>query len=104
MASYDEESHNQLSDGNHTGVVNETEYFKKTDFENSSNQKGHWWFLSTGFPMIAGTLGPVASAFSICSIKRPIYCKSPMIVDHRNCSASCSISLYPSPYLDSMSL
>lgn len=39
MASYDEESHNQLSDGNHTGVVNETEYFKKTDFENASNQK-----------------------------------------------------------------
>ncbi|PTD08595.1 hypothetical protein FCULG_00011218 [Fusarium culmorum] len=71
MASYDEESHNQLSDGNHTGVVNETEYFKKTDFENASNQKGYWWFLSTGFPMIAGTLGPVASAFSICSMSEP---------------------------------
>ncbi|KAI6765220.1 hypothetical protein HG531_012319 [Fusarium graminearum] len=71
MASYDEESHNQLSDGNHTGVVNETEYFKKTDFENASNQKEYWWFLSTGFPMIAGTLGPVASAFSICSMSEP---------------------------------
>lgn len=40
MASYDEESHNQLSDGNHAGIVKETEYFKKTDFENASNHKG----------------------------------------------------------------
>lgn len=30
-----------------------------------------WWFLSTAFPMIAGTLGPVASAFSICSLAEP---------------------------------
>lgn len=30
-----------------------------------------WWFLSTAFPMIAGTLGPVASAFSICSLVAP---------------------------------
>lgn len=30
-----------------------------------------WWFLSTAFPMIAGTLGPVASAFSICSLVEP---------------------------------
>lgn len=27
-----------------------------------------WWFASAAFPMIAGTLGPVASAFSICSL------------------------------------
>ncbi|KAL2755547.1 hypothetical protein ACRALDRAFT_2027276 [Sodiomyces alcalophilus JCM 7366] len=30
-----------------------------------------WWFASSAFPMIAGTLGPVASAFSICSLSRP---------------------------------
>ncbi|KAK4201122.1 hypothetical protein QBC40DRAFT_348130 [Triangularia verruculosa] len=30
-----------------------------------------WWFASSAFPMIAGTLGPVASAFSICALARP---------------------------------
>ncbi|KAI1768571.1 voltage-gated potassium channel [Hypoxylon sp. FL1150] len=27
-----------------------------------------WWFASAAFPLIAGTLGPVASAFSICAL------------------------------------
>ncbi|KAH7134538.1 hypothetical protein B0J13DRAFT_641017, partial [Dactylonectria estremocensis] len=40
------------------------------------NGDGHlepsrWWFLSLAFPMIAGTLGPVASAFSICALVQP---------------------------------
>ncbi|EXL39728.1 hypothetical protein FOCG_17664 [Fusarium oxysporum f. sp. radicis-lycopersici 26381] len=30
-------------------------------------EPSRWWFLSSAFPMIAGTLGPVASAFSICA-------------------------------------
>ena len=30
-----------------------------------------WWFASSAFPLIAGTLGPVASAFSICALVRP---------------------------------
>lgn len=30
-----------------------------------------WWFASSAFPMVAGTLGPVASAFSICALVRP---------------------------------
>ncbi|KAM7204950.1 outward-rectifier potassium channel TOK1 [Naviculisporaceae sp. PSN 640] len=30
-----------------------------------------WWFASAAFPMVAGTLGPVASAFSICALVRP---------------------------------
>lgn len=30
-----------------------------------------WFFASSLFPMIAGTLGPVASAFSICALARP---------------------------------
>ncbi|KUI55611.1 Outward-rectifier potassium channel TOK1 [Cytospora mali] len=30
-----------------------------------------WWFASSAFPMIVGTLGPVASAFSICALVRP---------------------------------
>ncbi|KAI1631715.1 hypothetical protein F4809DRAFT_657464 [Biscogniauxia mediterranea] len=27
-----------------------------------------WWFASAAFPMVAGTLGPVASAFSTCAL------------------------------------
>ena len=27
-----------------------------------------WWFASTGFPLTAGTFGPMASAFSICAL------------------------------------
>lgn len=30
-----------------------------------------YWFASSAFPMIAATLGPVASAFSICALVRP---------------------------------
>ena len=27
-----------------------------------------WWFFSTLFPLIAGTFGPVATAFNICAL------------------------------------
>lgn len=30
-----------------------------------------WWMVASAFPMIAGTLGPVASAFSICALAIP---------------------------------
>ncbi|KAJ2982718.1 hypothetical protein NQ176_g1212 [Zarea fungicola] len=30
-----------------------------------------WWMVAAAFPMIAGTLGPVASAFSICALVIP---------------------------------
>lgn len=30
-----------------------------------------WWFASTGCPLLAGTFGPLANAFSICSLARP---------------------------------
>ncbi|KAI0450958.1 hypothetical protein F5B21DRAFT_408258 [Xylaria acuta] len=30
-----------------------------------------WWLASAAFPMVAGTLGPVASAFSICALVKP---------------------------------
>ncbi|EKJ71422.1 hypothetical protein FPSE_08355 [Fusarium pseudograminearum CS3096] len=74
MASYDEESHNQLSDGNHTGVVNETEYFKKTDFENSSNQKGFQYMFNVR------TVEATDQSRNRHR-KRPIYCKSPMLTE-----------------------
>jgi len=27
-----------------------------------------WWFASTACPLIAGTFGPMANAFSICAL------------------------------------
>jgi potassium channel subfamily K, other eukaryote len=27
-----------------------------------------WWYASTGFPLLAGTLGPMANTFSICAL------------------------------------
>jgi potassium channel subfamily K len=30
-----------------------------------------WWFASTAFPLIAGTFGPMANAFSICALVQP---------------------------------
>jgi potassium channel subfamily K, other eukaryote len=27
-----------------------------------------WWWTSTAFPLIAGTFGPIANAFSICAL------------------------------------
>ncbi|CAK7200025.1 hypothetical protein SEUCBS139899_002713 [Sporothrix eucalyptigena] len=45
------------------------------DFSNDKNTyillPSRWWFASSAFPMIAATLGPVASAFSICALVRP---------------------------------
>ncbi|RFU72428.1 hypothetical protein TARUN_9824 [Trichoderma arundinaceum] len=45
----------------------------KTRIENdyAHLEPSRWWFLSSVFPMIAGTLGPVASAFSICALVTP---------------------------------
>lgn len=31
-------------------------------------QPSRWWFASTAFPLIAGTFGPMASAFNICAL------------------------------------
>lgn len=32
---------------------------------------GRWWLASTAYPLIAGTFGPMASAFNICSLAQP---------------------------------
>ncbi|TGO15849.1 hypothetical protein BTUL_0035g00540 [Botrytis tulipae] len=31
-------------------------------------EPSRWWFASTAFPLVAGTFGPMASAFSICAL------------------------------------
>ncbi|KAK0739121.1 hypothetical protein B0T21DRAFT_435635 [Apiosordaria backusii] len=44
---------------------------KQQEHEQLHLDPSRWWFASSAFPMIAGTLGPVASAFSICALSRP---------------------------------
>ncbi|TDZ25442.1 Outward-rectifier potassium channel TOK1 [Colletotrichum sidae] len=56
--------------------VSEREQAKQQRDKRFENDDAHldpsrWWFASSAFPMIAGTLGPVASAFSICALVRP---------------------------------
>lgn len=43
---------------------------KDTD-EESFLAPSRWWMASTAFPLIAGTFGPMASAFSICALVVP---------------------------------
>ncbi|PNP46487.1 hypothetical protein THARTR1_10809 [Trichoderma harzianum] len=43
----------------------------KIENDNCHLQPTRWWFLSSVFPMIAGTIGPIASAFSICALVSP---------------------------------
>ena len=40
-------------------------------FDDDELMPSRWWFAASAFPMAAGTLGPVASAFSICALVRP---------------------------------
>ncbi|KAH6957606.1 hypothetical protein BKA56DRAFT_602155 [Ilyonectria sp. MPI-CAGE-AT-0026] len=44
---------------------------KRFQNDDAHLEPSRWWFLSSAFPMIAGALGPVASAFSICSLAEP---------------------------------
>lgn len=36
--------------------------------EEALMQPSRWWFASTACPLIAGTFGPMASGFNICSL------------------------------------
>ena len=36
--------------------------------EHNYDDESRWWFASTGCPLIAGTFGPLANAFSICAL------------------------------------
>ncbi|KAL8673931.1 MAG: hypothetical protein Q9168_001678 [Polycauliona sp. 1 TL-2023] len=41
--------------------------FQKED-EQAFLNPSRWWFASTAFPLLAGTFGPMASAFNVCAI------------------------------------
>ncbi|KAL9027018.1 MAG: hypothetical protein Q9196_004404 [Gyalolechia fulgens] len=43
------------------------EDFQKED-EQAFLDPSRWWFASTAFPLLAGTFGPMASAFSVCAL------------------------------------
>ncbi|KAH7346453.1 potassium channel-like protein [Rhexocercosporidium sp. MPI-PUGE-AT-0058] len=45
-----------------------TERDEKEEDEQEFLEPSRWWLASTAFPLIAGTFGPMASAFSICSL------------------------------------
>jgi len=38
--------------------------------EHNLHDSNLWWFASTGCPLLAGTFGPLANAFSICALVR----------------------------------
>ncbi|KAF5657213.1 tok1-voltage outward-rectifying k+ channel [Fusarium heterosporum] len=55
-----------------TDVIEEAvSHERRVENDDAHLAPSRWWFASSAFPMIAGTLGPVASAFSICALVRP---------------------------------
>ncbi|KAJ5572678.1 hypothetical protein N7450_009662 [Penicillium hetheringtonii] len=44
---------------------------KQDHADAEAHQGARWWLASTAYPLTAGTLGPMASAFSICSLSQP---------------------------------
>ncbi|KAK5987725.1 Outward-rectifier potassium channel TOK1-like protein [Cladobotryum mycophilum] len=62
-----------VEDFSHHADTAEKELLTAYQFKNDDAHldPSRWWFASSAFPMIAGTLGPVASAFSICALVRP---------------------------------
>lgn len=77
-----------MDDGQHEGAIERHAEAAENDIEKTTSSQSdvdysrelrpqndlahlvpsRWWFASSAFPMIAATLGPVASAFSICAL------------------------------------
>jgi len=49
-----------------TGTTNAAMQFQGRD--KAQTMPTRWWYASTGFPLIAGTFGPLANACSICAL------------------------------------
>jgi len=62
--------------GSADGLADQTDDLSETrirrwedeEEERSFLQPARWWYASTVFPLIAGTFGPMASAFSVCAL------------------------------------
>ncbi|KAM0562914.1 hypothetical protein ACHAPJ_001754 [Fusarium lateritium] len=68
-----------------TEVIEESVSFeRRIENDDAHLAPNRWWFASSAFPMIAGTLGPVASAFSICALVRPWRQQLPVGKDVKN--------------------
>ncbi|KAL4728703.1 hypothetical protein ACLX1H_003102 [Fusarium chlamydosporum] len=69
------ESSGEGHDGYERSVTNQPEEAIQSCLDNilddTPTGPSNWWLFSTAFPMMAGTLGPVAAAFSICSMVEP---------------------------------
>ncbi|KAL2042956.1 hypothetical protein N7G274_004014 [Stereocaulon virgatum] len=44
------------------------ESYREREAERAFLDPSRWWFASTAFPLLAGTFGPMASAFNICAL------------------------------------
>lgn len=55
-----------LVDDNHNETAGEN--VSEEEEERSFLMPARWWYASTAFPLIAGTFGPMANAFSICAL------------------------------------
>ncbi|KAL9125800.1 MAG: hypothetical protein Q9217_005055 [Psora testacea] len=54
-------------------IENEQKDGSEAEFEHEQAflNPSRWWFASTAFPLLAGTFGPMASAFNICALAVP---------------------------------
>jgi potassium channel subfamily K, other eukaryote len=50
------------------GSKDSTEDMDEEEEEKNFLMPARWWYASTGFPLVAGTFGPMANAFSICAL------------------------------------
>lgn len=61
-----------ISDDAKAVEVDQNEDRKEEEIEAEDEQAflnpSRWWFASTAFPLLAGTFGPMASAFSVCAL------------------------------------
>jgi potassium channel subfamily K, other eukaryote len=46
----------------------EQQKFDEEEEEMNYMMPARWWYASTAIPLLAGTFGPMASAFSICAL------------------------------------
>lgn len=68
-----QEAHDEKD--NHSKTSDHGHDYQSPAFSNARDQSydayelpTRWWYASTGFPLVTGTFGPMANAFSICAL------------------------------------
>ncbi|KAJ7664396.1 hypothetical protein DFH06DRAFT_1041762 [Mycena polygramma] len=68
-----------IANGNHSGSPKKhgvrAEFRKEMLQDEEEEEVGYfaakrWWFTSTAFPLVAGTIGPLANFFSVCALSQ----------------------------------